>query len=125
MLVLHGFFHAQHVLRLSLLTIWIHGTLEISSIVLAGGAGFVLARGALFPGTHSRRDAFRAAARDGLKLAMGLVPIFFVAGFLESFVTRHTEMPVGASLFIISTSATFIGWYFIWYPIQLSRRETA
>ena len=119
------FFQAQHVLRQSLLTIWIHGTLEISSIVLAGGAGLVMARGALFPGTYGRMEAFRAAARDGLKLAMGLVPIFFVAGFLESFVTRHTEMPVAASLFIIGTSALFIGWYFIWYPIRLRRRETA
>ncbi len=116
------FFHAQHVLKQSLLTIWIHGTLEISSIVLAGGAGFVLARGILFPGTHSRRDSFRAAARDGVKLALGLVPIFFIAGFLESFVTRHTEMPVAASLLIIGGSAAFIGWYFIWYPVQLRRR---
>ena len=77
------------------------------------------------PGTYGRMEAFRAAARDGLKLAMGLVPIFFVAGFLESFVTRHTEMPVAASVFIIGTSAAFIGWYFIWYPLQLRRRERA
>ena len=115
------FFYQQHVLRQSLLTIWIHGTLEISSIVLAGGAGFVMARGLLFPGTYSRAAAFRHSAREGLKLAMGLVPIFFLAGFLESFVTRHTEMPAAASLAIISGSAAFIGWYFIVYPIRLRR----
>ena len=115
------FFHQQHVLRQSLLTIWIHGTLEISAIVLAGGAGFVLAGGLLFPGTYSRAVAFRRSAREGLKLAMGLVPIFFVAGFLESFVTRHTEMPVAASLAIIGGSAAFIVWYFIVYPIRLRR----
>ena len=116
------FFYQQGVLKASLLSIWIHGTLEISAIVLAGGAGFVLARGLLFPGTFSRREAFRHSAREGLKLAIGLVPIFVVAGFLEGFVTRHTEMPVAASLLIIGSSAAFMGWYFGFYPYQVQRR---
>jgi uncharacterized membrane protein SpoIIM required for sporulation len=116
------FFHQYHVLRASVLTIWIHGTLEISAVVVAGAAGLVMARGLLFPGTYSRAEAFRASARDGLKMAVGLVPIFVVAGFLEGFVTRHTEMPVAASLAIIGSSAAFIGWYFIVYPIRLARR---
>lgn len=116
------FFYQKGVLLPSLLTIWIHGTLEISAIVLAGGAGLVMARGMLFPGTYSRRVAFRVAARDGLKLAIGLVPIFVVAGFLEGFVTRHTEMPVWLSLLLIGGSAAFIGWYFIVYPRRLAAR---
>lgn len=116
------FFYHYHLLWTSVLTIWIHGTLEISAIIVAGAAGLVLARGLLFPGTYSRAEAFRHAARDGLKLAIGLVPIFVVAGFLEGFVTRHTEMPVAASLTIIGGSATFIGWYFIGYPRRLARR---
>ena len=116
------FFYQQKLLATSVLTIWIHGTLEISAIVLAGAAGFVLAQGILFPGTHSRGEALRLAARDGSKLALGLVPIFMVAGFLESFVTRHTEMPLVVSIGIIGTSATFILWYFGWYPWQLRRR---
>ena len=116
------FFYQKGVLLPSLLTIWIHGTLEISAVVLAGGAGFVMARGLLFPGTYSRTDAFRQAARDGLKLAIGLIPIFIVAGFLESFVTRHTEMPMWLSLSIIGSSAAFIVWYFILYPRQRWRR---
>ena len=116
------FFYHYHVLRASLLTIWIHGTLEISAIIVAGAAGFVMARGLLFPGTFSRSEAFRESARDGLKMAIGLVPIFIVAGFLEGFVTRHTEMPLAASLAIIGSSAAFIVWYFIIYPIRLARR---
>lgn len=116
------FFYHYHVLRASVLTIWIHGTLEISAVVVAGAAGFVMARGLLFPGTFSRAEAFRQSARDGLKMAVGLVPIFVVAGFLEGFVTRHTEMPVLASLAIIGSSAAFIGWYFGVYPRRLARR---
>lgn len=41
----------------SALSIWLHGTLEISSIILAGGAGLVLGSGLLFPGTFSRLQA--------------------------------------------------------------------
>ncbi|MDB5270539.1 MAG: hypothetical protein JWP58_3579 [Hymenobacter sp.] len=119
------FFYKQHVLAASVLTIWIHGTLEISAIVLAGGAGFVMAKGILFPGTHSRAESFRHAAREGGKLALGLVPIFVLAGFLESFVTRHTEMPVVASVAIIGGSAVFILWYFGWYPWWLRQQQKA
>ncbi|WP_151085718.1 stage II sporulation protein M [Hymenobacter baengnokdamensis] len=119
------FFFQQKVLLASLLTIWIHGTLEISSLVLAGGAGFVLARGLLFPGTYARRESLRLAARESLKLALGIVPLLGIAGFLESFVTRHTEMPLAASLLIISGSAAFIGWYFVYRPRQLRQRLQA
>jgi uncharacterized membrane protein SpoIIM required for sporulation len=116
------FFYQQHVLLPSLLTIWIHGTLEIPSIVLAGGAGFILGGGLLFPGTYARRESLTRAARDALKLALGLVPVIVVAAFLEGFVTRHTEMPVALSLSIIGGSAAFIIWYFGIYPRVVRRR---
>ncbi|MBC6610786.1 stage II sporulation protein M [Hymenobacter sp. BT507] len=116
------FFYQHGVLLPSVLTIWIHGTLEISAIVLAGGAGFVVGNSILFPGTYSRAESFRRGARDGMRLAIGLVPIFVVAGFLEGFVTRHTEMPLAASLLIIGTSASFIIGYFILYPLHLRRQ---
>ncbi len=113
------FFYQHDVLAQSVLTIWIHGTLEISAIVLAGGAGFLLGRGFLLPGTYSRSVSFRRGAREAVKLALGVVPILVVAGFLEGFVTRHTEMPIWASLFIIGGSLWFIIWYFIIYPRQV------
>lgn len=115
------FFHQKGLLLPSVLTIWIHGTLEISAIVLAGGAGWVMAKSLLFPGTYSRRDSLRQGARDGMQLVMALVPLFVVAGFLEGFVTRHTEMPLAASLGIIGTSAALIGGYFVVYPWWLVR----
>ncbi|SNR40089.1 stage II sporulation protein M [Hymenobacter mucosus] len=116
------FFYQQGVLLPSVLTIWIHGTLEISAIILAGGAGLVLGGSLLFPGTYSRRDSLRRGARDGMKLALGLVPIFIMAGFLEGFVTRHTEMPLWASLTIIGLSAALILGYFVVYPWWVYRR---
>ncbi|RDV14201.1 stage II sporulation protein M [Pontibacter diazotrophicus] len=117
------FFYKQGLLLTSVLTIWIHGTLEISAIVIAGCAGFVMGNSLLFPKTYSRSYSFKKGARQGLKIVVGLVPVFITAGFLEGFVTRHTEMPMALSLFIILSSAAFILYYFIIYPRSLHKPD--
>ncbi|MVT10922.1 stage II sporulation protein M [Chitinophaga tropicalis] len=106
----------------SVLVIWIHGTLEISAIVISGAAGLVMVSGLLFPGTRKRLDAMKASARDGVKIVISLVPIFIVAAFLEGFVTRYTEMPMWTSISILLVSLLFIIGYFIVYPIWLHRK---
>lgn len=114
------FFYERGLLLDSVLKIWIHGTLEISAIVIAGCAGLTVGNSLLFPGTFSRLESFKRGIKQGLKIAVGLVPVFVLAGFLESFVTRLTLPPV-ASGSIILISAGFIIWYFILYPISLNR----
>ncbi len=116
------FFYTKGLLVESVLVIWIHGTLEISAIIIAGCAGLTLGNSFLFPGTYSRATSFVRGAKQGVKIAVGLVPIFIAAGFLESFVTRHTQMPMWLSLTIIIGSLTFIIWYFIIYPIRLNNK---
>lgn len=118
------FFYQKGVLIQSLLVIWIHGTLEISAIVIAGAAGLTMGNSILFPGTYSRLQSFMIGAKQGIRIVIGLVPIFITAGFLESFITRHTEMPVFLSLFIILMSLLFIIGYFIVYPIILNKKNT-
>ncbi|SFN45535.1 Uncharacterized membrane protein SpoIIM, required for sporulation [Chitinophaga sp. YR627] len=106
----------------SILVIWIHGTLEISAIVIAGCAGLVMISGFIFPGTRKRLEALKKTARDGVKIMVTLIPIFIVAAFLEGFVTRHTAMPLSASISILLISLTFIIGYFIVYPIYLHKK---
>lgn len=113
------FFHIHHLLFESILVIWIHGTLEISAIIIAGAAGLVLGNSILFPGTYSRRQSFIIGSKEGLKIIVSLVPIFITAGFLESFVTRFTGMPIYLSLTIIISSAIFVIWYFVIYPYRI------
>jgi uncharacterized membrane protein SpoIIM required for sporulation len=115
------FFHTKGLLYTSALSIWIHGTLEISAIIIAGCAGLVMGNSLLFPGTYSRVESLKHGAVKGLKIIIGLVPIFIVAGFLESYVTRLTAWPDWAKLLVIGSSAAFIIWYFIIYPILLHR----
>lgn len=115
------FLFQQGVIRDALLTVWIHGTLEISAIIIAGCAGLTIGNSILFPKTYSRWESFQRGARQGMKIAIGLMPIFITAGFLEGFVTRQPLYPI-VSILIILLSACFILWYFVWYPIQLNRK---
>ncbi len=105
-----------------ILVVFIHGTLELWSIVIATAAGFILGKSILFPGTYSRATSILHAGRNGLKIVFGLVPLFLTAAFFESFVTRHTEMPLWLNVLILFCSVLFIIWYFIIYPIRLHRK---
>ncbi|WP_090781453.1 stage II sporulation protein M [Pedobacter sp. ok626] len=107
----------------SVLVIWIHGTLEISAIIIAGAAGLVLGHGLLFPRTYTRLQAFKNSAKDGTKIALGIVPILLVAAFFEGFITRYTNMPLWLSISILGGSFVFIIWYVIIYPLQLKKRN--
>lgn len=106
----------------SLTVIFIHGTLEIWSIVIAIGSGMILGAGLLFPGTYSRWQSLTKSARDGVKIVLGLVPLFLVAAFLESFVTRYATMPLAIRLCILGGSLAFLIGYFIIYPNRLHKR---
>lgn len=107
----------------SILVIFIHGTLEISGLILAATAGIVMGSSLLFPGTFTRQQSFVRGAKDGVKIIIGLVPVFITAGFFESYVTRHTGMPLILSLLILGSSLFFIIYYFIYYPYKLGRKR--
>lgn len=123
--VFQYFFVDQGLFRETFLTIWIHGALEISSIVIAGGAGLVMGSGLLFPGTFSRLQAFGRSARDGLKIMLGTIPLFIIAGFLEGYLTRHTELPDVIRFFFILACFAFIGWYYWYYPRKVVSENPA
>ncbi|HWY33732.1 MAG TPA: stage II sporulation protein M, partial [Nitrosopumilaceae archaeon] len=69
------FFYSKGLLLQSALVIWIHGTLEISAIIIAGAAGFVLGNSIMFPGTYPRGTSFINGAKRGMKIIIGLIPI--------------------------------------------------
>jgi uncharacterized membrane protein SpoIIM required for sporulation len=113
------FFLKKDLLIHSLTVIMLHGTIELSSIVIAGAAGFVMGNSFLFPGTYSRFESFKAGVLKGVKIIVGLIPLFILAGFIESFITRYTTMPWGVKALIIGLSAWLILFYFVFYPRKL------
>lgn len=116
-------FFAQHgLLYESFLAVFLHGTLEISAIIIAAAGGLAIGNGWLFPGTYSRLVSFRRGAKRGLKIVAGTVPVFILAGFIEGFVTRHTEVPDALRLAFILLSLAFVIGYFVILP-QIRHRQ--
>lgn len=116
------FFYEKGLLWESARTIWIHGTIEISVIIVAATGGLVLGKSILFPGTYSRLDSFKKGVKAGLKIVISTIPFFIIAGFLEGFVTRLTGMPDALAILVISVSLALIIFYYIIYPYLLNKK---
>lgn len=100
----------------SFLTIWMHGAFEISIIVISACAGLVMGGGLVFPGTYSRGQSFLLAARRGIKIMIGVVPLLAFAAFIEGYLTRYTDLPVAVKATVVFGSFGFILFYFVVYP---------
>lgn len=63
----------------------IHGVTELSAIVLAGAAGFVIGGAVAFPGGRTRLASARRAGQRAATIAMGCVIMLIIAALLEGF----------------------------------------
>ncbi len=115
----HYMMYKEGVLLQSMSSIWLHGTIEIFSIIVAGGAGLIIGNSILFPKSYKRIDSFKFGTKRGAKIVLGLVPFFIIAGVIEGFITRYSFMPITLKLLIIVASLVLIIWYFFIYPKKL------
>jgi uncharacterized membrane protein SpoIIM required for sporulation len=109
-------FYGSGYFTFTILTIWLHGTLEIFTIILSATAGLVFGKGLIFPGTYSRLQAFRISAMKGIKLIFAVIPITLTAAFIEAFITGQTLAPAYLKITLIVASLGFIMFYFVWLP---------
>ncbi|HNB57027.1 MAG TPA: stage II sporulation protein M [bacterium] len=94
----------------SFLTIMMHGTLELFSVFIAGGAGLCVGRALVFPGNFPRITALRNASREALTLIIGIVPMLIIAGIIEGFITR-LSLPDEMKIIFIGANLIVLGWY--------------
>jgi len=72
-----------------------HGVLELPAIFIAGGAGFEIARGMLFPGLLPRRESLARAGGRAAQLLLGTIPMLIAAGVIEGFLSpSETAAPL-------------------------------
>jgi len=70
-----------------------HGVIELPAIFISGGAGLLLAKGLLFPGTLPRRTSFAFEGGRAIRLVLGIIPMLIVAGTIEGFVSPTDIAP--------------------------------
>lgn len=121
--VFQYFFYQKGLLWVSFLTIWQHGTVEISCIIIGGGAGLMLGSGYLFPGNYSRLLSLRLQFYRGMKVALAIMPFIIFAAFVESYITRHDDMNQWIRLTFILANAAIIFGYFIYMPYRYGKRH--
>ena len=118
------FCYQQGVLEASLRAVWLHGAMEIFSIIIAIASGLVLTGGMLFPKTYSRMLSFKIAFKEGLSLLLSTFPFFIAAGFIEGFITRYYyDMPLWLDLMIILGTLAIITFYFLVYPVLRNQKS--
>jgi uncharacterized membrane protein SpoIIM required for sporulation len=106
------------------LVVFVHGTIEMTALILSTAAGLVLGKSFLFPGTHRRIDSFKQGAKDGVKIMVGVVPLTALAAFFEGFITRlYNDISILTTL-VFALSVLFVIWYFIIWPIRLGRKRS-
>lgn len=116
----------QHGLLLhSVMSVWAHGTFEITSIIIAGGAGLVMGNSFLFPGTYKRSYSFRMGP-CGHKDCYRADSVFIIAGWIESFITRYADIyyPVVGAVAIILSLGGVIGYFVVYLCLSLHKTET-
>lgn len=93
-----------------------HGVLELPAIFIAAGAGLRLASGLLFPGVLPRKESLARAGREAVQLLLGCVPILFVAGIIEAFLSP-TELAVSLKFLFAAAMFTLLMIYLFGFRI--------
>jgi uncharacterized membrane protein SpoIIM required for sporulation len=96
-----------------------HGALELPAVFIAGGGGLLLARGLLFPGELPRRESLTFYGGQGVRLALGIIPLLVVAGVLEGFFSP-SYLPAAAK-FVCSAA---MGWLLFLYLVFGGREQS-
>ena len=92
----------------------VHGTTELSAIILAGAAGLHIGRTMAFPGKRSVLDAAAQSGRRGAQVMAGVVLMLALAGVLEGYARQLVENPaargaIGA--FMLLAWVTYFTWH--------------
>lgn len=118
------FFEEHGALKDSAKGIWLHGTFEISAMVIEAMAGLILGASILFPKTYSRLNAIKIGFQDSFKIFLSTVPFTIVAGIIEGYLTRDAlKMPIFINITLIFTCLAVIIFYYFIYPYWVHQKQ--
>jgi uncharacterized membrane protein SpoIIM required for sporulation len=118
-----GAIYARHGLSLDLWG-WLlpHGTLELSAVVLCGGAGLALGQALVFPGQEPRLACLARRGREAAVIALGSVALFFVAGLFEG-IFRQRVLDVHVRYAVAALNGSLLLAYLALAGRDLGRRR--
>lgn len=87
-----------------------HGLLELTAVVIAGGAGLRLGWTLIHPGDRRRGAALAEDGRRAFVIVLGLIVTFMAAGTIEGFVTGHVASVVVRVAIGVVAEAAFVAY---------------
>jgi uncharacterized membrane protein SpoIIM required for sporulation len=88
-----------------------HGPVELSIIVIAGGAGFMVGQALIDPGELPRGQALALRGREAVKLVLGCAPFLACIGVVEGYVSPGSLFPTWVKAALgLSLGALFWGY---------------
>jgi uncharacterized membrane protein SpoIIM required for sporulation len=90
-----------------------HGPVELSALVLAGQAGFVLASGLVKPGEWPRREAVARSGREAARILVLVAPLLLLVAAVEATVSPAGRFPLAARLSLGLGLAAAV-WSYLW-----------
>jgi len=103
-----GLYQSKGILPLILAFVAPHGVLELSAIVIAGGAGLLLGAAIVVPGARPRREVLVDHARRAIQLVAASTVLLVFAGTLEGFVSPIPWWTLGQKVTVSALSAAFL-----------------
>ncbi|MCC7229209.1 MAG: stage II sporulation protein M [Fimbriimonadaceae bacterium] len=86
-----------------------HGVPELSGIVIAGSAGFLMGWALINPGRRKRGEALKAAGRDAVVLLMTSVVLMFIAAPIEGFFSFNPNVSSPVKVVVIAVEVILWG----------------
>jgi uncharacterized membrane protein SpoIIM required for sporulation len=88
-----------------------HGPVELSIIVIAGGAGLMVGQALIDPGELPRGQALSLRGREAVKLVLGCAPFLALIGVVEGYVSPGSLFPTWVKAGLgLSLGALFWGY---------------
>ena len=99
-------------------TVMIHGTIELSCIFIAGGAGFLLGDALINPKNQFRKDALVKNGRESIQLILAIIPWLIISGIIEGYVTPM-DLTLSIRLAVIGITGAL---FFIYFAFNATKR---
>jgi uncharacterized membrane protein SpoIIM required for sporulation len=100
-----------------------HGPMELSIIVIAGGAGLVVGQAVIDPGELPRRQYLKKRGIEAVKLVLGCAPFLAFTGAIEGFVSPGEFFP-GPVKIALGLSLAAVFWCYLFFAGDADHRRS-
>ncbi len=91
-----------------------HGPMELSIIVIAGGAGLMVGQAVIDPGDLPRRQYLKRRGIQAVKLVLGCAPFLVFTGVIEGFISPGDFFP-GPAKIVFGLLLGVVFWIYLFF----------